>query len=676
VQVTKTEILTLFDIDFMRKKCYNIGCVVPSISVYSLNHRRFIDIMKKLIALALCLIMILSAFAGCATSEDGKEEKEEDPGAYIRMYITEPIYNFDPALAYGNEAALRIVSLLYDNLFVIGENGKPTKSLVKDYDIDKKTNSITLTLRSDTYWSDGSPISANDVFFAWERLLDSTKSFEAASLLYNVKNAKAAKEGDVSIEDVGIQLLNETQLMIELNEGASVDEFLINLSSYALAPLRSDIIRRAEKEIDWAKSPTSMVTSGPFRLRTISYDPDLAGLTLERNSYYQRDFMNDAPDVSVTPYRLIVDYTMSGEEILAAYEKGEIFFVGDLPLDVRSTKSLEAWSDMGEVADVLSTHTYVFNHDAVVRYYNASAFDKLSTFSTDLFGKDLVEGTDGDKIFAKAEVRKALSLAINRDEIAKAVVFAEAAKGLVPNGVFETTSKNNLFSDNRANSLSSTADVNAAKSLLSSAGVDAGKYMFAISVPAYDEVHMKIAEMVKASWEALGFHVAICAIENIDNTDKAVSTNAAILGVKDDIFYESYKAGLYEVAPLDYTAFSPVAFSVLAPLAKGYSGNASIEERGDTFFIATHISGYDSEAYNAKIAAAHESNDPDERAKLLHEAEDILLEEMPIIPILQNKSLTLESKELSKTDYTYYGAPVFTKTKLKNYEDYIPAEKE
>ena len=92
------------------------------------------------------------------------------------------------------------------------------------------------------------------------------------------------------------------------------------------------------------------------------------------------------------------------------------------------------------------------------------------------------------------------------------------------------------------------------------------------------------------------------------------------------------------------------------------------------FFIATHLSGYNSEAFNAKIDAAHAATDLDARAKLLHEAEDILLDEMAIIPILQNKSLTLESGELSKTEYCYYGAPIFTKTKLKNYENYIPAE--
>lgn len=624
--------------------------------------------MKKLIAFALCLIMLLSVFAGCAANE----EKEEDLGAYIYMYLTEPVYNFDPALAYGNESALRVVSLLYDNLFVLNESGKPEKSLVKNYYVDKDEYTITIFLRTDTYWSDGSPISANDVFFAWSRLLDSTKSFEAASLLYDVKNARAAKEGNASIEDVGIELYDESSFMIQLNKGTNIDDFLVKLSSYALAPLRSDVVGRTEKEIDWAKSPTNIVTSGAFRLRTVSYEEENAGITLERNAYYHRDFMNDAPDKSVKPFRLIIDYTMTGEEILAAYEEGKIFYVGDLPLDVRSKHTLEEWSDIGDINDALSTHTYVINRNTVVRYYNASEFKNLSPYS-----EGLVAGKDGDKIFAKRGVRQALSLAIDRDAIAEAIVFAEAAEGLVPGGVFETNSKKDMFVDNRNTKLATSANMDAAKAALKEAGVDPSKYMFAISVPAYDEVHMKIAQMVQAAWTELGFNVAISAIKNVDNKDKAVSTNAVITGIKDDIFAENYAAGKYEIAAIDYTAFSPSPFTLLAPFAKGYSGNASIDPQGDEFSIATHTTGYNSETYNKLINSAfYKMYDLSERAKLLHSAEEKLLEDMPVIPIVYNKSFTLESKDLSKVKYDYYHCPIFTKTKLKNYEDYIPAEEE
>lgn len=623
--------------------------------------------MKKLIAFALCLIMILGSFAGCATDKD----EEEDLGAYIYMYLTDPVYNFDPAYAYDNESALRIVSLLYDNLFVLDENGKPQKSLVDEYDIDKDEYTITITLRDDTYWSDGTAISANDVFFTWERLLDCTRSFEAASLLYDVKNARAAKEGNVSIEDVGIQLLNESQLEINLNEGTNIDEFLVKLSSYALAPLRSDIIRRTVEEIDWAKSPTNIVTSGPFRLRSLSYDPEDANITLERNAYYYRDFMNDDHDVSVKPYRLIIDYTKTGEEILEAYENGEIFYIGDLPLDIRSKYTLEEWADIGEIKDALSTHSYVMNQNAVIRYYNAAQFGKLS------YDSDLVAGVDGDKIFAKRKVRQALSLAIDREEIAEAIVFAEAATGIVPNGVFESDSKKDLFSENRTNGIATTENLAEAKKLLSDAGIDPSKYMFSISVPAYDDVHVKIAEMVQEAWgeNGLGFHVAVNAIENIDNKDASVSTGATILGVKDDIFAESYAAGEFEVAAIDYTALSPSAFSALAPFAKGYTGNASIEAHGETFTVALHKSGYNSKTFNERINSAfYKRYDLDERAAILHEAEGILLNDMPVIPIVFNKTITMKSKDLTKVKYSYYGCPIFTKAKLKNYEDYIPTE--
>lgn len=614
--------------------------------------------------------MLLFAFAGCASSEE-----DEDLGAYIAMYIADPVYNFDPAYAYGNESALKIVSLLYENLFILGENGKPEKSLVKDYKIDKEENTMLITMRDDTFWSDGTAVSANDVVFAWQRILDSSKSFEAAALLYDIKNARACKEGDVpSIDDVGVAALNKTELEIEFEEGVNYDNFLLKLTSYALAPLRSDIIGRTEKEIDWAKSSTTMVTSGPFRVRSVSYDPETAGLILERNSYYQRDFMKDKVDVSVKPYRLVIDYTLSGAEILSGYENGTLFYIGELPMDVRTTYSLEEWEKKADVSDALSTHSYLFNEKAIIRKYNEADFKKLSGSGTVYPEGEVV----GDAIFSKPEVRKALSLAINRTDIAKAVVFAEAANGLVPNGVYETTDKKKTFRDNDSTGLALTADLTAAKNLLTSAGVKASDYMFAISVPAYDSVSLEIAKMVQAAWgtSGLGFHVAINAISTVDNQDKVLSTGSVIAGVKDDIFWENYYAGKYEVVAFDYTALSVDPFSVLAPFAKGYTGGASVLPNSADFNVAVHNCGYDSKDYNAKIQAAFDEKDLAKRAKLLHEAEDILMKDLPIVPVVFNKTITMKHKDLSKVKYDFLQNPIFTKAKLKNYEDYIPAEEE
>ncbi len=624
--------------------------------------------IKKTLSLLLCLIMLATVFVGCAKKEN---TDDTDKGAYIYMYMTDMIYDFDPAHAYGNEAALKIVSLMFDNLFVLDENGKVKKSLAKDYKISENANAneykMTITL-NDTCWSDGVAVTANDVVYSWKRILDVANSFDAAILLYDVKYAREAKEGEMSIDDVRIYALNETQIEIFFNGPIDYDQFLLNLTSYALAPLREDIIKRAEKEVDWAKKPSTIVSNGPFRLREISYEPETAGLTLERNSYYYRDITKDPLDESVTPYRLIVDYTMTAEELMQAYKDGKIFYVGDIPLAVRG-----AWKEQANVTDALSTHTYLLNQNAVIRKYNPAGFEALSA-NTTVYDETLVDGEDGAKIFAKAEVRKALSLAINRQAIADAVVFATAAQGLIPNPVFDSSSKKASFREVGGELIASSDNMNEAKNLLASASVNPADYMFAISVPAYDDVHVKIAEMVQASWNELGFHVALNKIDLINNTDYLLTTGEPIDGVKDDIFAENYRAGKYEVAAIDYTALSADAFSMLAPFAKYYTGGSATSELSQQFNVPTYITGYNNEEYNAKIEAAFKEKNIEKRAVILHEAETILMKDMPVIPIIFNQNATLTSKELSKLKFTYYGTPIFTKTKLKDYLQYIPED--
>ena len=627
--------------------------------------------MKKAIALMLCLLMVLSVLASC--SGDDKENEDEDKGAYVYMYLTDPVYNFDPAYAYTNESTLKIATLLFDTLFILNDNGKVEKSLAKDYKIieDEKADEYKMIITlNNTSWSDGIAVSANDIVYSWKRILDVSGSYEAAALLFDIKYAKEAKDGEMSIDDVRMYALNETQLEIQFTGKIDYDQFLLNLTSFALAPLREEVVKRAEEPDDWAKKPSVILTCGPFRLRSVSYEPGEESIVLERNSYYYRDISKDDIDESVTPYRLIVDF-MTDEEIKAKFEAGEIFYVGDIPLSLRGD-----WKDQAEVTDALSTHTYFLNENAVVRYYDSAKFEKLSS-SKSVFDANLVEGEDGDKIFANKDVRNALSLVIDREAIANEIVFAKAANGLIPNGVFDTTRKTS-FREEATSTIVTTANKTEALALLSKAGINPSDYMFAISVASYDEVHVRIAEMVQEAWSELGFHVALNKIDEVANRDILLTTQEAIEGVKDDIFIQNFNKSNYEVAAIDYVALSADAYSMLAPFAKGYSGRAatSLEYIFAEFVIPTHGTGYNNDAYNEKIMSIASAEDKDDRAAILHEAEKILLEDMPVIPIIFNQNATMTSNQLSKIEYTYYGSPIFTKMKLKNYLQYIPVEEE
>ena len=628
--------------------------------------------MKRIISLLLCLLMVLPLVVGCAKKDE--ETEEEDKGAYVTMYLSDLVYSFDPAMAYGNDSALKIAGLLFDNLFVMNEKGKVKKSLAKDYEIFENDangeNKMIITL-NETFWSDGIAVSANDVVYSWKRILDVANSFDAAALLYDIKNARAAKEGDASIDDVGLYAINQSQVEIIFEGKIDYDAFLRKLTSTALAPLRENIVAQAVNYYDWAKSPAIMVCSGPFKVREFSYDAGTEMIVLERNAYYYRpDIEEDAIDKAVTPYRLIIDFSMSDEEIMQAYSEGKLFYVGEIPLSVRGN-----WKDQATITDALSTHAYVLNTNAVIPYFMQGTFAKMSSDKVAYSG-NVVAGEGGDQLFANPVIREALSLAIDREAIANAVVFARAATALVPYGVFNTDSKKEVFRSVGGDILATSADVARAKELIASTGIATDKYMFAISVPAYDEIQMEIAKMVQASWESLGCHVAINAIKVTDNLDLDKTTQEVIAGVKDDVFYESYRAGQFYVAAIDYVAPCVDAFSVLAPFAKGFTGRAATTAESVDFAIPTHITGYNSEEYNAKIEEANKATDLATKATLLHEAEAILMKDLPIIPIIFHQNATLAREEISKYEFTYYGVAQFKKMKLKDYHLYIPAEEE
>ena len=139
---------------------------------------------------------------------------------------------------------------------------------------------------------------------------------------------------------------------------------------------------------------------------------------------------------------------------------------------------------------------------------------------------------------------------------------------------------------------------------------------------------------------------------------------------------EDLRSGNYEVIALDYTAFSADAFSVLSQFAKGFTGRASVVPNSLDYTTPVHMTGMDSDEFNDKIEAAFEEKDVEAQAALLHEAEELLIEDGHIIPIIFNQNATLISKDLSKIKFTYYGVGIFNKMKQKNWKDYVPVEEE
>lgn len=590
---------------------------------------------KRTLALLLCLAL-LAGFVGCTSLKNGVYDK----GAYIRAYLSEPIYDFDPLAAFDNEANLRIVSMLFVGLFRADENGKPKKDLVDKYeygeDKDRGTYVLTLKLKQ-TQWSDGVAVSAGDAQYAFRRLFDTEASHPATALFFDIKNARSVHAGDESVDHLGVNVVDPTTLEFLFEQHIDVDTFLTALCSPAVYPLRADIV---EGKPNWAKKPGTMVCSGPFLLRSINYGQE-NGFVLERNSYYLRtDRQKDALDKEVRPFRIVMTYSESAADQLAAFGGGvgSLQYLGYLPPELRGESTLK----------------------------KAKVTDAPSTFSLYLNEKAVIGGT---ALFAKKEVRQALSAAVDRAALVEAVTFAKAADGLVPWSVPERAGQKTDFRKKSKGYLSASADLDGARTLLASAGVNPASYSFSVSVRKGDPDQLAMAELVAAAWGDLGFRVTVKQLDVYEIMELDDEGRESATGMYASRFTEALAAGNFEVIALDLVATAPDAFSLLAPFAVAFSGNATVldETVNPDFALTPHITGYNSADYNAKIEAAHLESNAKKRAALLHEAEGMLMEDLPVIPLVYNQTVSLSSKNLKKVGRNFYTPALFNDAKLKNY---------
>lgn len=555
--------------------------------------------MKKLISVLMISALCVTLLAGC-----GQRLKEDEKGAVINVYIGSEITNYDPALAYVDDGAAKVLGLVYEGLTRIGDNGKVEKALMKSYEIfenpEKNEYRMEITI-NETAWSDGRLVAADDIVYAWKRILDPEFSCAASALLFDVKNARDVKMGDISIDDLGIAAVDTDVLEVQFEGKIDYDRFLENLASLALVPLREDVVERYE---NFGTNTTTMCSNGMFNVRELN---EGRSLMLERNVYYRRDVKNDAINKYITPYRLIVNFSADEEENTAMYENGEIFYLGEIALSKRADYAKKA-----NVSDLLSTHSVILN----------------TTKS----------------VFKSAENRRALSMAIDRNALVDIVTYAEAATGLISPAVYDKK-VGDSFRKNGGALISASADMEGAKELAGKTG------RFTLTCRD-NELELAVAEYLKGVWAELGFNVTIKALDYED-------------------YMEAYAAQDYDAITVDYQALSTDSFAALAVFAPSFAGNG-IDIQNDNYDLVPYIKGYDSEAYNALIESAYAENDRAARSAYLHDAEALLMEDMPIIPLFFNKdAYVYNGKVLSKIGEYYMGYKDFSDLTMKNWRDYL-----
>ena len=588
--------------------------------------------MKKIISLLLTVVMlfgIVTVLAACGTPAN--------PGAQIKVYLGDEVYDFDPTDYYTDDNAEQVMSLLFEPLFSVNKKGKLECAAADDYDVDEDERTITITLR-ESYWSDGSLVIADHFIYAWRKLLDASTANPAAALLYDIEGAVDVKTGEVTKNsaDLGVERLETDVIKITYRQGADYKQLLKNLASIATSPLNFDSYEKAPEY--WTKNSNTWVFNGPFQISTI--DRDDGEFTLERNLGYHQSPDTKDYDEQVNPHKLVSVFGVDGAAVALSYaniENNTVFYMGDAPLSQRSSKSAS------EVLDDLSTYSYVFNTDKT--------------------------------LFTKKEVRRALSLAIDRNAIISAITYGKAADGFLPDIVVDTASGSELTTNALISGEAKRAE---AISLLNSvsgwlSGLSAADKKIVLTVNC-DEQSKKIATLVKTAWEGLGVGITV----ELDYVT-SVSNNVAGLDIEDSaiqsIVKKAAETGVrdFDVIAVDWQMYSTDAFVGLAAFSSILNGNGvNFGDRGEAI-LRYNISGWSSETYDTYINDALAATGS-ARGDKLRQAEALLIDEMPIIPLVFNQNFVYIGNGISKLAYDAYGNFILTDLKQKNYEDYLPTE--
>lgn len=247
----------------------------------------------------------------------------------------------------------------------------------------------TFKLRKDAQWSDGSPVTAGDFVFAFQRLEDPATAAEYASMLYPIKNAEAVNSGKAKPEEIGARAVDDHTLEVTLN--APTPYFLEMLTHQATYPVNKASMDKLGAE--WVK-PGNLVSNGAYTLA--EWVPN-DHIKLVKNPKFW-----DADTVKID----VVNYipTEDRSSAMKRFEAGELDSYDDLPTEQLADLKAK-FGDQIRVGPYLGT------------YYFSIKTDKAP--------------------WDNVELRNAISMAIDRDFIADKVWQNSMLPGysMVPPGI-------------------------------------------------------------------------------------------------------------------------------------------------------------------------------------------------------------------------------------------------
>ncbi len=560
--------------------------------------------MRNIAAAAMAGAMVVS-LAACGSSAStgdtataatgeaaGSTEATEAGSTGFTVQIGPNPETLDPALNASIDGGNTLLTI-EEPLLIIDENNEVQPGQAESYDVSDDGLTWTFHLRDGLKWSDGSDLTAADFEYSFKRIASPDTAAPYAETVVGMIDGYQDAIGNPDADgntttDPDWDALNVTasedgkDLTIVLSYPCA---YFDKLAAFVV----TSPVQQATVEANgdsWCTEPDTFICNGPYMIT--EWTPS-ERIVLSKNPYYVGGWDSDKI-VSDTITLLLLEDSSAA---YAAYNSGEAQLVKDVPTD--EIPSLTKAEDGGD-----------FYLDEIMGTYYISLNDQ-------------------EEPFTDVRVRKALSLAIDRDYVANTIMqgIYTPATALVGPGIVDNEG---YFMDNANGgepyiSDDYEANLEEAKSLMAEAGYPDGEGFPTITYSANDAgYHIAVAEYLQQAWGELGITM------NIDKVEWSS-------------FIPMRRAGDYDVSRNGWSM--------------DYNDPSNMLE-----LFTTNNGNNDGKYANPEFDQVIEDSRVADKAthfEKLHEAEDILMNDAACIPVAYYNDFWLQSPSLKGTWHSPYG---------------------
>ena len=540
--------------------------------------------MKKRILPLLLTAAMVAGLAGCGSSaakettaaSDNNQTTAESTEAgsttgekILKVQVGPDPETVDPALNSAVDGGNMILHA-FEGLLTLDENGQLKEGQAESWETSEDGLTWTFHLRDGLKWSDGTDLTAKDFVYSWQRVCDPNVAAPyAETVLGMVKGYDEAVAGDITKLDV--QAPDEKTVVVNLAHPCS---YFGELAAFAtLNPVQQATVEANGDA--WATSADTYISNGPFMMT--EWVPG-SHITFSKNPNY---WNAEAIKLDKLEFELIEDSNAA----YSAYTSGEVDMIKDVPTE--EIPSLQGNDDF-HVEPIIGT------------YYVSLNLQK--------------------EYFQDARVRKALSLAIDRNYVANTLMQGtySPASSIVGPGWLDTDGSS--FAENAnggtpyINNDNFDANLEEAKKLLEEAGYPNGEGFPQIEYTTNDAgYHKVVAEYLQQAWAAIGIDLKVNIVE--------------------------------------WASFTPMRRNGEFDVARnGWVGDYTDPSNILELFCTTNGNNdgkYTNADFDAAIEDSRVTTDAATRSADLHKAEDALMNDAGCIPIAYYNDFWLQSSKIT-----------------------------